>query len=266
MDKDFKFSIPLEFKRSEDGKMRISGIAATEDKDLQGEVIKMQGLDISELQEGRGVFNDDHSKGAENIIGIIDKAVITEDNALFVEGDLLEGNPKAENYFRIMQHCMKNNKPPRVQMSVEGKILERSGSSGKLIKKAKIDKVALTLDPVNRNTFAQLCKSLIEEVPAPHPEHDKSADAVSSSPASASIFDIEKSLNEIKDLVQKAFEFTQANRLTTAPQNLTNADSVAKESIGSKREKAKKVIKTLITKYPKAAKKKIIKSVIKKLL
>ena len=45
-------------------------------------------------------------------------------------------------------------------MSVEGKIMERDGIDGKTIKKCKINAVALTFNPVNSDTYANLVKSM----------------------------------------------------------------------------------------------------------
>lgn len=157
-EKKFSFEIPVNIKKGEDGVMKVSGIASTEHKDLQDEIVKLHGLDISELQAGNGIFNDDHKRGIENVVGIIEDAKITSDG-LFVKGELFD-DEKGRKYYNIMNYCEKNNKEPRVGMSIEGIISKRDGDDGKIIAAAKIDKVALTLNPVNKNTYATLLKSL----------------------------------------------------------------------------------------------------------
>jgi hypothetical protein len=164
-EKDFLVHIPVELIKGEkDGEEQwtIRGIASTGDSDLQGESIDQEGLDISLLQAGRGLFNFDHQRGPENVVGQIEDAefVMHEGKkALHVEGYLFKEQPKAQAFRNILK-SLKKGSGPRVHMSIEGKILQRDHADNKRIKKARIDKVALTLDPVNPYTFAELCKSL----------------------------------------------------------------------------------------------------------
>lgn len=164
-DKDFLVHIPVELVKSEkDGEEQwtIQGIASTGDSDLQGESIDQEGLDISLLKAGRGLFNADHQRGPENVVGQIEDAeFITHEGkkALHVQGYLFKEQPKAQAFRNILK-SLKKGSGPRVHMSIEGKILQRDHTDNKRIKKARIDKIALTLDPVNPYTFAELCKSL----------------------------------------------------------------------------------------------------------
>jgi len=168
-EKDFKFHIPVELQKSEeDGEWRVQGIASTPDQDLQGEIVDQHGLDISALKAGRGLFNFDHLKGPENILGQIEDAEfmnIDGKKVLKVDGYLFKENDRSKGMYAIMKGIKKGNSP-RVHMSIEGKILERDFMNQKKIKKARIDKVALTLDPVNPYTYAELVKSLTAESPA----------------------------------------------------------------------------------------------------
>lgn len=162
-EKDFLVHIPVDLEKSkDDGEWRIRGIASTGDTDLQGESVDQEGLDISALKAGRGIFNFDHQKGPENVVGIIEDADFIEQDGktcLQVEGYLLKEQERAKAFHNILR-SLKKGSGPRVHMSIEGKILQRDFSDQKKIKKARIDKVALTLDPVNPYTFAELCKSL----------------------------------------------------------------------------------------------------------
>lgn len=164
-EKDFLVHIPVELIKGEkegEEQWKIRGIASTDDSDLQGESIDQEGLDISLLKAGRGLFNFDHQRGPENVVGQIEDAefVMHEGKkALHVEGYLFKEQPKAQAFRNILK-SLKKGSGPRVHMSIEGKILQRDYTDNKKIKKARIDKVALTLDPVNPYTFAELCKSL----------------------------------------------------------------------------------------------------------
>ncbi len=163
LNKEFQFHIPVELtKGKEEGEWRVKGIASTPDQDLQGEVVDQEGLDISALKAGRGLFNWDHQKGPENVLGQIDNADFIEKDGkrvLQVEGFLFKDNERSKGFYSIM-NGMKKGGSPRVHMSIEGKIIKRDFMNDKKINKARIDKVALTLDPVNPYTYAELVKSL----------------------------------------------------------------------------------------------------------
>jgi hypothetical protein len=167
-DVSFKFYTPVELIKAEkDGQevWQIQGIASTDDQDLQGESIDQNGLDISVLKAGRGLFNWDHQKGPENILGQIEDADFVDHNgkkALMVKGYLFQHQERAKAFYNILK-SLKKGSGSRVHFSVEGKIIARDLQDQKNIKKARIDKVALTLDPVNPFTYAQLVKSLIPQ-------------------------------------------------------------------------------------------------------
>lgn len=156
--KKFNFSVPVELRKTDEGDWRIRGLASTEGVDLQGEVVKQDGLDISALQQGFGLFNFDHEKGPENLIGAIDKAEKSS-NGLMVEGYLFKHQPRAVAFYNVL-NSLKEKDRHRVKMSIEGKIIKRAGDNGKIIANAKVDKVALTVDPVNTETYVEICKSL----------------------------------------------------------------------------------------------------------
>lgn len=158
-DKKFSLVIPAQIEKSEDGTgWRIYGLASTNQKDLQGEVVDPKGLDLSPIEKGRGIFNFDHKKGPENVIGIIDKAHQSE-KGLFMGGYLFKNHERAKSVHQIMSSLGKSDQG-RMGMSIEGVIQERTGKDGKTIKKAKIMSCALTLNPVNTDTYVNFAKSL----------------------------------------------------------------------------------------------------------
>jgi hypothetical protein len=260
--------MPVNLTKGEDGKMRIGGIAATEDKDLQGEIVKLDGLDISELKNGRGVFNDDHRKGFENIVGVIDHAKV-DDKGLYVEGELLD-NEKGRNIYKIMSFCQKNDKAPRVQMSIEGKILKRAGSDRKVVAKAKVDKIALTLDPINKNTYADLVKSLFVEDGVGEQdsqyENKKSECGQEFSPSSPhSALSLDERVSAIESKLHKALEAQSQNYSNTLPGQMSGATALSRESIDGKKKKIKEILKSLATQYPNVDVGEIAKAVFKNL-
>lgn len=165
--KNFLFHVPVELVKSESDEeavdsWQIQGIASTDEEDLQGEVVNQDGLDISLLKAGRGLFNYDHQKGPENILGQIEEAdFIDQDGkkALFVKGYLFKNSERGKAFYNILK-SLKKGTTHRVHFSIEGKILRRSFDNPKHIANARIDKVALTFDPVNPVTYCSLVKSL----------------------------------------------------------------------------------------------------------
>jgi len=174
LEKTFQFHVPIDLIKAgedENGDYKIAGLASTEHEDLQGEIVRKNGLDISYLKAGRGLFNFDHQKGPQNIIGLIEDAKIDK-AGLKVEGYLFRHQPSAQGFVNILK-SLKDKDKNRVQMSIEGKIVKRGGETGKTIEQARVEKIALTLDPVNPHTYANLAKSLVSNVEANPSEAQK---------------------------------------------------------------------------------------------
>lgn len=154
----FKFNLPLEIVKSDEKGWKVKGLASTEDRDLQGEIVKQNGLDISVLKAGRGLLNYEHKNDPENLVGLIENADISG-KGLEIEGYLFKKHKRAQAIAEIMQSLDKSN-AGRVQLSIEGKIKERNPQNQKEIKQAMIDRVAITFEPVNQNTYLNFAKSL----------------------------------------------------------------------------------------------------------
>jgi hypothetical protein len=231
--KPFNFYIPVELEKSEDDQWKIKGIASTDDSDLQGESIDQSGLDISPLKAGKGLFNWDHHTGPENILGQIEEAeFINHDGkkALQVEGYLFKDQERSKAFHNILKG-LKKGTAPRVHMSVEGKVLERAFDDQKNIKRAVISKVALTLDPVNPHTFAELVKSL-------------NAPAVPERQVSDNIEDLvkidRKELEQLVEVAQKALSAGTPG--AKAPTEMSSGESTTKETLEQKKKKDPKSV------------------------
>lgn len=136
---------------------KIGGLASSNDKDLDGEYIEPIAFDTDYLVRF-GFFNNDHQKGPEHKVGIPTKAVVT-DRGLWVEGYLLKDIPAAQGIYRLMQTLAKGGHDRKVGFSVEGKILEQDGNR---ITKVFLKDIAITANPVNTRTYAELIKSMRE--------------------------------------------------------------------------------------------------------
>lgn len=254
-DKNFLVHIPIELTKGDnEDEWKVQGIASTGDVDLQGEQVEQDGIDISALQAGRGLFNFDHQKGPENVLGIIEDAkFVTQDGkkCLHVEGYLFKHQERSKAFHNILK-SIKKGSAPRVHMSIEGKILERSMANPAKIRRARIDKVALTMDPVNPYTFAELCKSLAVEPVQEAVENvsQKQAEIVTK----PETVEIEKAdLDILVDFCRKALSAGAGN--AKAPGARTGGEAMSRESMdsdvkqmGSKKKKKiqKGLVKSLI--------------------
>lgn len=231
-EKSFKFHIPVELVKGKDKETdawKIKGIASTPDEDLQGEIVNQNGLDISFLKAGRGTFNWDHQKGPENILGKIDNADFVKSDGkqvLAVKGYLFQHQERSKAFYNIMRSLRKTD-GPRVHMSIEGKILERDLTNRSHIRKARVEKVALTMDPVNPYTYADLCKSLVtSEIPDPTQLPEIKEDFVS----------LKKS--EIEQIVEIAVQKALAAGAgySKAPEARADGEAMTKESMDRKKK------------------------------
>lgn len=260
-DKKFQFHVPVELIKSNDqdddaiDSWQIKGIASTGDEDLQGETVDQNGMDISVLRAGRGLFNWDHQKGPENVIGQIEDAEFVKQGentkALMVKGYLFKHQKRAEAFYNILR-SVKKSSGNRVHLSIEGKILERDFRNHKSIRKARVEKVALTLDPVNPYTFAELCKSLA--APEANVNTPEVPQVVETSDENQEVLTLKRADVEIlTDLAEKAL--AAGAGYAGKPTDMSGGEPMTKESLesrvkkvtyGKKKKNKKEMLKSLI--------------------
>ena len=102
---DFNFFVPMQkaipAKVAGDSRERmIQGIASTDDRDLQGDIVNQTGLEFDYFLS-HGYFNNDHKPGPENKIGEPVEAKITKDG-LFVKGFLYNNHKAADGYWELL--------------------------------------------------------------------------------------------------------------------------------------------------------------------
>lgn len=161
----FNFWMPLQaIKKSSSSKQEpsdkrwVQGIASTEAKDLQGEIVKQDGIDTSYLLTS-GYFNFDHRPGAEFKIGEPTECKIT-DRGLWVKGFLYTGKKVADDVWEHITSLTKSGASRKMGFSIEGKVTKRSGS---VIEKCWLQDIAITPAPVNTTTWAEVAKSLSKQ-------------------------------------------------------------------------------------------------------
>lgn len=147
----------------------IEGRASTPRQDQQGEIVLVKGLDLSYLDRGLGTFNWNHfgDKDPSSVIGLIKQYRRTDDGELYVKGKLLKGLAKAQHCWSLLKALDEEGESRRMGMSVEGKVLHKQN---KVIYKAWVKAVALTMDPVNPDTYVRFAKSFSDAEFAPTSE------------------------------------------------------------------------------------------------
>ncbi len=169
--------------------LEIDMIAGSQLRDTQGEMLSVEGADISELQAGRGRLNDNHGKGFFNAIGRVTgaKKIFKSDDCenereqyywdkvkapfIYVKGYLYddEDHPNARAAAAILRNIHKEDTPLQLKASVEGGVLARGISDNSLLARTKIHSVALTFTPANNNT-------LVEPVSLKKSDYDEASD------------------------------------------------------------------------------------------
>ena len=156
----FNFFVPAEMVKgahaaSADGDRIIQGIASTPAKDLQGEIVDPDGIDVSYFLKS-GYLNNDHKPGAENKVGEPIECKITKDG-LWIKGRIFKGKKVCDDIWEHFQALNKSNSKRRMGFSIEGRVIRRNGN---VIEKCWIQDVAITPAPVNPTTWAEVVKSL----------------------------------------------------------------------------------------------------------
>lgn len=142
-------------KKNKDGKRWIQGIASTDTKDLQGEVVHQNGIDFTYFLK-HGYFNNDHKKGFANKVGQPTECRVTK-NGLWVKGFLFKNHDVSDEIWELLNALEASGANRKIGFSIEGKVVRRDNNK---IKECWIQDVAITPAPVNSSTWAEIAKSL----------------------------------------------------------------------------------------------------------
>lgn len=155
--------------------LEIDMIAGSQLRDTQGEMLSVEGADISELLAGNGRLNDNHGKGFFNSIGrvtfakkIFSDADCDDDRQkyfwekvkspyIYVKGVLYDDDehPNAKAAAAILRNIHKTDCPLKLKASVEGGVMARGIRDESLLARTKIHSVALTFTPANNATLVE---------------------------------------------------------------------------------------------------------------
>ena len=233
-EKKFKITVPAKFEKAKNGDWRVYGLASTPTKDLQGEVVDPKGLDLAPIEKGRGLFNFDHKKGPENMIGAID-TYKKDDSGLYLGGYLFKNHDRAKAVYNVMSSLKKSDRG-RVGLSIEGMIKERSGSNSKTVSKALITGCAVTFNPINTESYCDLVKSFSGVEFEDQPGVECNIDAEKESKAAFNIDEKDTLIftaEQVVDLIQKALT-VGSGKLTQVPDERKGGNALAKEDLDQK--------------------------------
>lgn len=229
MNDSFKFVIPAEIQKGKDGEWRVAGLASTSSIDRQGEVIVPEGIDATPIGKGKGFFNWDHDNSPENTVGVLD-SYKKSSNGMYVTGRLFKNHQRAKAVYEIMSSLNKGD-VGRVGMSVEGKVIERDPTNPAIIKRCIIKNVALTMNPVNQDTFADIVKSMSST------ESEVEFDSTGT-PKDQPIVKAEEPTftpSQVLAIVEKALGIGAGN--AAAPQDRSGGDALGQEEMDKKKKK-----------------------------
>ena len=160
MNDKIRFGIPIDIFKGQNSKgeevYKFKGLASTNDKDNQGEQLFAKQFDLNDFKNVN--YNHQGGKDANAVLGEITTHNFDR-NGLNVEGELWGDMPMTPAVVSLMKRKAKQGK--KLQLSVEGQVLKRGSEDKKhpaynKILKAKLTGVAVTLNPINGNTFCDL--------------------------------------------------------------------------------------------------------------
>lgn len=167
----FNFWLPMTIEKSGSDKkepenryanMIFEGLASDASEDDEGESMTPNGFVLDRFLK-TGLINLDHlpSRAEKNKsaywIGE-PLAAYVKDNKFYVKGKLWEKSPEARAFWDKALQMEESGSTRKPGMSIEGKVLERDKDNPKKVKRALITNVALTFQPVNSNTYADIVK------------------------------------------------------------------------------------------------------------
>lgn len=171
----FNFWMPLDIEKSSKEtyprgderryeNMVFEGIASDDSVDYEGDSMEPNGFDITYFL-AHGLFNLDHltsrAKELKSRFWIgepLDGRI--ENNKFWVKGKLWKESPEARAFWDKCIEMKESGSNRRPGMSIEGRAVERDPNNEKHITRAVINNIALTLTPVNFNTYFDIVKGV----------------------------------------------------------------------------------------------------------
>lgn len=167
----YEFYVPLFKSYTEPSKKTgkpmwvLEGIASTENTDAQNEKIIQKGMDFRPFLT-MGYINWNHNGQPSHVVGVPLEAGIIDHQGVpsfWVKARLWEDSEMAKSIWDLASHIAKNNAdggPERsLGWSVEGGVVARDPMNDSIITQSIVRHCALTHEPVNTDSFANIAKS-----------------------------------------------------------------------------------------------------------
>ena len=155
-EKKFNIFVPIDVenfiksnteKSTEDWYVR--GYASTPNKDLQGDIVLPEGLDIDYFKRF-GWLNYEHKQDAEFVIGVpTENCYVDMQKGLFLEAKLFKNNRYAQQIWELANSLSKSKTNRNLGFSIEGSIRRRNEADTRVIEDLMIRNVAITKSPAN---------------------------------------------------------------------------------------------------------------------
>lgn len=146
-------------------RMLIKGLASDNSTDSEGEIMEPAGFEINEFLKS-GLLNLEHytsRKGDSKYwIGEPTDGLI-KGNEFYVAGKLWKAHELARSYWDTILIMKASGSKRKPGFSIEGQAKERDPLNKKRVTKAKINHLACTLAPVNKNSWADIVKGQQKE-------------------------------------------------------------------------------------------------------
>ncbi len=211
--------------------MVVEGVASDDSIDTDGETLIPSGYDLTRFNK-YGFINFDH-KSKDNPKYLIGEPTFSEvrDNKFFVKGKLYKDSQIARDLWDVMITLHNAGSKRKIGWSIEGKALQRNSINPKMVERALITNVALTPQPKNSNSFADIVKGKQEA------DFCVYADELEKSEANGGkityLVDVTDKKNGIRYTIDTDF-----NLKVTKSINTENAKPLIKESLEGKKKKA----------------------------
>jgi hypothetical protein len=252
--------------------LKIDGISTSEHIDSSGELLIVENHDISDLVEGKGVLNFEHSNKAEDIVGavIYARKILKKEDCendrqrkywdfckkpfVYIIGELFEDeeHPGAIAVGAMVRYYNKKSEKMLVGFSIEGATLQRDDY---ILKESVGRRVAITLRPCNKTAIAGLledpkAKSIAKSIA----EMSETIDASLVEIDSVILEDEFMPTNPVLDLhkaIEELNKTLEAGMGNMAPGQLTGQAALTREHIsGSQKNRLKAAIRDWNRKRP----------------
>lgn len=220
---DFQIYTTVDFFEKSDApegeRRRVAGVITTDSLDKDEEIVIQKSLNFTDFIR-EGWLNDNHSQKQTDNVGYplevqyfdkgakLPNGAVAKANCHWMEAVLLEDYPLADQIWKLGK-ALSKTKARKLGYSIEGKILKRAGSNGKVIASANVKNVAITHCPANPDTYMiTLAKNLLKAEQEEYVDQIPGGKADDKKPS-----DFEE--DDLKDGRQHEMEHTNSRALAT---------------------------------------------------